>query len=210
MSDSDFHQNLLIKAISGDAVAFEQLLLKHFSTLKRHIEPRIPSSAQRQVTADDVLQEAFAQAFRDIHQVNATSSEAFLAWLKSIADHRLVDALKRNRCAKRGGRHHQVTSVRTECDETIATLLDAVCHDIHPPDQSAARHEAEQAIRVAVATLPALQQQVICGRFFAGKSAEEIAAEMGRTPAAVRGLVRRAKESLRAAMGQSSLWMSHK
>jgi RNA polymerase sigma factor (sigma-70 family) len=210
MSDRDLDQVLLNDAVAGDVVAFEQLLLKHFSALKQHIEPQIPASARRQLATEDVLQEAFAQAFRDISRVNATSSASFYAWLKSIADHRLIDALKRIRRTKRGGGLHQLSAVAVKPGESMTTLLDVVGHDSHPPDRSAARHEAEKAIRVAVATLPPIQRDVICARFFSGKSIDDIASETGRTAAAVRGLIRRAKENLRAAMGRSSDWMSRR
>jgi RNA polymerase sigma-70 factor (ECF subfamily) len=210
MSDRDLEIALLNDAIAGDVVAFEQLLLKHFSALKRHIEPQIPPSVRRQLAAEDVLQETFAQAFRDISRVNSTSSASFYAWLKSIADHRLIDALRRVRRTKRGGQHHQLPGDVAKTDETIATLIDVMCHDSHPPDRSAARHEAEKAIRVAVATLAATQRDVICARYFSGKTIDEIARETGRTPGAVRGLIRRAKENLRAAMGRSSDWLSRR
>ena len=69
-------------------------------------------------------------------------------------------------------------------------------------------HEAEQAIRVAIAGLPADQADAIHLRYLQGKSVAEIAADTGRTEGAVRGLIHRGKLSLAEAMERSSRWLS--
>lgn len=210
MSDRELDRTLLNSAVAGDAIAFEHLLLEHFSALRRHIEPQIPRTARRHLAAEDVLQEAFAQAFRDIGRVHATTSGEFFAWLKSIADHRLIDLLRMLRRSKRGGQRLQLSTFSAHAGASMANLLEVVGFDFNRPDRSAARREAEQAVRVAVATLPENQREVICARYFSGKSIDEIASNTGRTPAAIRGLIHRAKEQLRTAMGRSSKWMSRR
>jgi DNA-directed RNA polymerase specialized sigma24 family protein len=47
-------------------------------------------------------------------------------------------------------------------------------------------------------------------RYVEGKSLAETATAMRRSPAAVRGLVDRAKQSLRKALGRSSRWFAKK
>src|SRR5437764_354892 len=94
---------LLDAAVAGDTAALEQLLMCHFVALERHLEPRIPPEARRHLGVEDVLQEVLAQAFRDIKQFQCRDDASLLAWLKTIADHRLADALKGFGRKKRGG-----------------------------------------------------------------------------------------------------------
>jgi RNA polymerase sigma-70 factor (ECF subfamily) len=210
MADGDPEQNLLDAAINGDTVALERLLLTHFSALERYVAPRIPARARRQLATEDILQEVFSQAFRDLAQLRSTSSRSMLAWLKSIADHRLYDALKRIGRKKRGGDHHQLSNADVAKTSTVATLIDLVCHDSNLPDKSAARREAAKVIQVAVASLPKDQCDVIRARYFDNQSVDEIAVATGRTMAAVRGLIHRGKKKLAEAMGRSSRWLSRR
>src|SRR3990172_8406221 len=103
MSEPDAEKALVEAAVAGDTTALEQLLLMHFSSLERHVEPRTPADARRHLGAEDVLQDVLAQAFRDIKQFQYRDDASFVAWLKTIADHRLSDAHKRLGRKKRGG-----------------------------------------------------------------------------------------------------------
>jgi RNA polymerase sigma-70 factor (ECF subfamily) len=78
------------------------------------------------------------------------------------------------------------------------------------PSKQVAAAEAVRAVQVGVATLPHDQRDAVVLRYFRGLSVDETAAKMRRTPGAVRGLVDRAKQSLRCALGNSSRWFSRK
>jgi RNA polymerase sigma-70 factor (ECF subfamily) len=73
-----------------------------------------------------------------------------------------------------------------------------------------ARDEALQALHIALAGLATDQREAIRLRHLEGKSLEETAAAMGRTPDAVRGLVHRGKQQLQEAMGRASRWLKVK
>jgi RNA polymerase sigma-70 factor (ECF subfamily) len=208
MSDRDSEQALLDAANGGDTVALERLLLTHFSALERYIAPQIPATARRHVGAEDILQEVFSQAFRDIAQFSSTASGSFYAWLKAIADHRLADALKRIRRKKRGGDRQQLSVAHLANSGSVVALIDVVCHYSHLPEKSVARREAEKVLHVALASLPEDQREAIRDRYFENQTPEEIAHRTGRTTAAVRGLIHRGKKKLAEVMGRSSLWLS--
>jgi RNA polymerase sigma-70 factor, ECF subfamily len=208
MSELAKTKNLVDAAVAGDTAVLEQLLLSHFTALEHHLVPRIPADAQRHLGAEDVLQEVLAQAFRDIKQFQYRDDGSFFAWLKTIADHRLADALKHFGRQKRGGDQHQLSSADFARSSTVATLIDIVGHDSHLPEDSAQRHEAEKAIQIALASLPENQRDVLKARYINGENVSQIAKQTGRTEAAVRGLIKRGKESLAEAMGRSSRWLS--
>jgi RNA polymerase sigma-70 factor (subfamily 1) len=208
MSELVTEKALADAAVAGDTAALEQLLLLKFPVLERHVEPRIPADARRQLGVDDVLQEVLTQAFRDIKQFQYHDDSSFLAWLKTIADHRLADALKRIGRKKRGGDQHRLTSGDFAKTSTVAMFLDIVAHDSRVPDDSAVRREATQAIHIALASLPENQREVLFARYIEGLEVEKIAERTGRTAAAVRGLIKRGKEGLAEAMGRASQWLS--
>jgi RNA polymerase sigma-70 factor (ECF subfamily) len=158
------------------------------------------------IDVDDVLQEAFIQAIRDIHTCQASTTEGFAAWLTMIAQHRLQDMLKRQKRRKRGGDRRQ-NHVEQDGASSWLGLIDLVAGPVHTPSQSVARREAVRAIQVAVAALPDDQREAVRRRYLDGKSIDETAAEMDRTPAAVNGLVRRAKQALRESLKASSEWL---
>jgi RNA polymerase sigma-70 factor (ECF subfamily) len=208
MLESHEESTLIEAAVRGDAGALEQLLLTHFSVLQRHIAPKIPAAARRHLAVEDVLQDTFAQVFRDISQFDSRANGSFLGWLKTIAEHRLADTLKRIRRKKRGGNQHQLSVADVAKTSTVANLIDLVYQDSKSPFKSVVRRDRERAIRIAVAGLPPDQRDVIGARFFEGKTVGEIAQTTDRTDGAVRGLIHRAKEKLREVMGRSSRWLS--
>lgn len=70
----------------------------------------------------------------------------------------------------------------------------------------AARDEGVQALTVAIAGLPDDYRVAVQLRHLEGRSVEEVAKELGRTPDAVRGILQRAKEKLQQAIGRASLY----
>ncbi len=191
-------------AIAGDSAALEHLLWSHYGTLERHIAPKISAAARKHFGVEDILQTVFSQAFRDIRKFEPRGDGAFFAWLRTIADHRLIDELRK---LDRGGAH-QVSNTAFGSENSIRELFDVVCRDSDSPSKAAAGKEAIQAMRIAIAGLPEDQQQVIRLHFLEHKTIEEIAAKTGRTEAAIRGLVHRGKKNLAEAMGRSSRWFS--
>ena len=61
MSDLNPEKGLLDAAVAGDSTAMEHLLMRYFVALERHLEPRIPPEARRQLGVEDVLQEVLAK-----------------------------------------------------------------------------------------------------------------------------------------------------
>jgi RNA polymerase sigma-70 factor (ECF subfamily) len=198
---------LLKKATEGDQSALEQLLMSHYDDLARHIEPRIGAQMRSVVGVDDVLQETFVQAFRDISKFQTRSGSSFRGWLKAIAENRLMDAIKSWQRKKRGGDFHRMgagDAYRTSVGEFVAVLED----EADSPSRVAAKDEAIDAMEIAIAGLPEDQRQAIQLRCLEGKSLEETAREMDKTVAAVRALIHRAKQALHASMYRTSIWLT--
>jgi RNA polymerase sigma-70 factor, ECF subfamily len=203
------HQ-LITKAASGDHVALERLLLTYYDRLARSIGAKLPTSVQQVVDVDDILQQTFLQVFRDIRNFELQSGPSFFSWVKTIAENRLLDTIKGLKRKKRGGEHHRARAVKDGQTSSIKDLVEMLSAHGRSPSRSFARHEAMQAVQIGLASLPDEQREAIRLRFISGKSLEEVAAMMGCTKAAVRGLIYRGKQDLHDAMGRSSRWLSKK
>jgi RNA polymerase sigma-70 factor (ECF subfamily) len=196
-------------AAAGDRAALERLLLNHYDELESRIASKLPPRLAATHAAEDILQVTFFQAFRDIGRYQARADASFSDWLARIADHRLLDAIKQHDCAKRGGQWQRLGEIAPG-DSRSASLLDWIAADQTSPTSAVARSEALHALQVALASIPEDQRKAIRLRHLEGKSLEEAAAAMGRSPDAVRGLVQRGKQSLAEAMGRASRWLSTK
>lgn len=204
MTNDTQHQDLLAQATRGESLALQQLLVRHFSPLERHVAARIPGELRAIVSAEDVLQDAFSQAFRDISRFQGTKDAEFFAWLRTIAEHRLADAVKAEKRQKRGGAFRQVRN--DAAASSVLQLVERLCSESRTPGRSVVRRETAQALQVHVATLPEDQREAIRSRYFQGLDVADIADHMGRTPGAVRGLLNRAQLKLAEMLGRSSRW----
>jgi RNA polymerase sigma-70 factor (ECF subfamily) len=161
------------------------------------------------VEVEDVVQEAYLCAFRDIRSCSAQSDRAFAAWLGAIGRHQLTNAVKAARAKKRGGGR-----VRAHRSWAHSSSLENLVHQLSDrgerPSQAASRQQAAAALRVGLASLPADQRCAMELRYLDGITENEIAAKMGRTRDAVHGLVKRARSTMRDLLGHSSRWFYRK
>lgn len=77
---------------AGDVrTALERLMQRHSTAILRYCRRALSDSA----LADDILQQVFMQAFRDLP--NFAHRSSLRTWLLGIARHRVLDAVKRRR-----------------------------------------------------------------------------------------------------------------
>lgn len=200
---------LVKAAVAGDQVALQRLLLENYDWLARRVGSRLPTRLQATHAVEDILQNTFLQAFRDIRRFEPRADATFGNWLARIADHRLLDAIKEQDCDKRGGGWRRWED-NAASDSGMTPLLDWIASDEKSPSSVVARGEALHALQVALAALEEDQREAIRLRLLEGKSLEETATALGKTPDAVRGLIHRGKQELNEAMGRASMWLGTK
>jgi RNA polymerase sigma-70 factor, ECF subfamily len=200
---------LTAAAVAGDHVALERLLLAHYDELARRIDAKLPPRLQSTQAVEDILQLTFFQAFRDIAHFQQRTDANFGDWLARIAENRLCDAIRQHDRPKHGGDLQRVGDSPRD-DSRILSLWDWIAADETSPLSAAVRGEALKALQVALAALPDDQRMAIQLQQLDGKSVEETAATMGRTPGAIRGLVHRGKLELVEALGRASKWLRSK
>lgn len=199
---------LIERAREGDLEALERLLLARAGWLSNYLAEQLPVHFRSTVDEDDLLQQTFFHAFRAIGQLRTSNEHAFDGWLASIAQNQLRDAVKALRRQKRSvQRGVQRTATGTS---SMIQLVDLLLDSKDTPLRLNTRNEAIQAVQIGIAGLPADQQQAIWLSAIEGKSIPEAAEELGKTEAAVRGLIHRGKQNLRISLGRSSRWLDKK
>lgn len=126
--------------------------------------------------AQDIASEAFVRLLESIERYQPQGS-TLLAWLYRVARNLAIDRRRRM------GRHPEIA-----LQEVLAAAPAAEA------EFSAEAHDLVQAL----AALSAEHREVLLLRFREGLSAQEVAAALGRSPAAVRALQHRALQALRS------------
>ena len=134
-------------------------------------------------TAADLVQDSLVKAFTGLHHCN--DRDRVSAWLFSIVRNRCLDYLKSPRA-------------RSAAPSRILPLLPTPGAG---PDEDVLSRETQQAIRDALARLPAAQREAFLLKHLDGCSYEEMAERLGASVSALKMRVLRAREALQALLG---------
>ncbi|MCK4340817.1 MAG: sigma-70 family RNA polymerase sigma factor [Phycisphaerae bacterium] len=210
MASGAADEELVGQAVAGDVAALERLLVSHYDRLAADMARKLPDEFRGLIAADDVLQEAFVVAFREIRNFTPRGPDSFYKWLATIAKHRLFDLVKAQRTAKRGGGRVALAANAKSPDDSLVGLLEQLRVTERTPSRSAAGREAIGAVQVGLAGLKDDYREALRLRYIEGLPVAEVAARMGRTKRAVHMLCHRGLRRLREAVGRSSQFFSSK
>jgi RNA polymerase sigma-70 factor, ECF subfamily len=156
-----------------------------------HLNPRL----RGKLDPSDVVQQTLLKAHQNLHQFRGRGETERAAWLRQILANVLADALREFGGAKRDVALEQ--SLEAALQESSARLEAFLSPEASSPSQRAMRHEQFQHLAVALARLPQDQRTVVELHHLHDWSVAEIAGHLGRTEAAVAGLLRRGLKKLR-------------
>ncbi len=161
------------------------------------IESRMSERLRRHTTPEDIWQEALLHAWRDRHQFEWRGLKSFRAWLLTLIDHRIHEAVVHGGAQKRGA---GVAAI------PISSLAGGASSDggsLPGPLASTTRsrlailREQAAAMQAALESLPSDQQAVVRLRLFEQLTLEQTAERIGITVAAVRHRFARGAELYR-------------
>ncbi len=209
MGDAQSRDSDLKLAIAGDRDATARLLIQHGDRLAQRITRRLELNPFADFCAEDVLQEAYVDAFVGIGKFDTAKGSSFTAWLEKIVDNRLITMLRQRQRQKRTAKGRRV---HDDAWRSSVAGLECVLADYRgkTPSDNVDKEEVVTAIRTQTVELPDDQRQAIEIHCLEGRSIDSTAEILGKTEGAVRGLIHRAKLSLRVALGNSSRWFRRK
>lgn len=206
MQDEQFKRTME-QVRTGNRTAMSALLVAGFDPLRSAIAQQIaktPGAAQFE--PEDVLQEAYAAAWAKLGDADFDSFAAFLAWLRQIAENKLVDLQRASLADKRDVRRQ--ASAWGVQSGTYVNLLDCINSPMSTPSRGAARNEAMAVLMVQMLQLPEDYRRVIQWRLLDGLPVAEVAERLGRSEAAIHMLFHRALKQLRDLMGAPSDYLT--
>ena len=204
MPDANHDLTLITKAVGGDQVSLQKLLVAHTDSVVKYVGRHLPTTLRDRVDPEDITQQTLVEAFRSIGQFRVEDGASFGAWLIGIADNIIKNTIRRYQRVKRGGKFQRVFEAPTTGSCSVRDLAEHLSAGSHSPSHSAMGHEAVDAVQQCIDGLSEDYRQAVRLRLLEGKSLEETASIMTRSPRAVQGLVDRAKKKMRAALGRLS------
>jgi RNA polymerase sigma-70 factor, ECF subfamily len=154
------------------------------------LDPRL----RGKLDPSDVVQQTLLEAYEKREQFRGATEAEWLAWLRTALGHNLADALRAFGQAKR--------DVSRECalaaDDSSRRLEAWLVAEQSSPSQQAERHERAVQLAAALAALPDANREALVLHYCEDRPLAEIAQHLGRTPAAVAGLLKRGLKQLRA------------
>src|SRR2546425_2748108 len=180
---------LLAAAKSGHSVAFGEL----FDRYKRRIFHLAQRIMRNHEDAEDVVQEAFQQAF--VHLQDFEGSARFSTWLSRIAINvALMKLRKKTRKVE--------VSIDEHSESEDLSFRDAVTDLAPNPEQHCLRKERSRILREALAELRPNARRVLELYELEGRSMKEIAAGMGISVTAVKARIFQARPKMRRELDQ--------
>lgn len=181
-------RELLLAARRGDRLAFGQLYRLYLPDVREYCARRIPDPTR----AEDLAQDTFVRAFERIKEFRSDAS--FWPWISTIARHLCIDELRRRQ--------------RTAEEPTAEPPEPVYLH--RPVDTTSEEAESRQAnenirhaLGAALAQLSRRERSFLWRSAVQEQSWEQIARASGTTVDAARNAAWRARNTLKAIIGDS-------
>ena len=179
----DLDAELMLRVKEGDGASFSILLDKHRSPVVHFLYRMV----QNQAVAEELAQEVFLRVYRSRSTYEPTAK--FTTWLFRIATHLALNAL-------RDGKNERL---QERLDDDTGGMPVRQVADRKPSVEQSMVHQAKMAeIRRAIAGLPVKQRAAVLMHKYEEMEYSQIAKVLGCSESAVKSLLFRAYETLRA------------
>ncbi len=188
-----FDQELVNRFKGGDQSAFDEMVSRYWDRIYGMVNQLLRNSQD----AEEVTQDAFIRAHRGL--ANFRGDSAFSTWLYQIATN-----LARNRYWYwwRRKRDKSVSFDAPVSADNATTLADLIPAELETPDDITVTQEFIDRIAQGMERLSAKHREILTLRNIKNLSYEEIADILDISVGTVKSRIARARESLRAKLGE--------
>jgi RNA polymerase sigma-70 factor (ECF subfamily) len=155
----------------------------------------VPANQQARVDPSGVVQQTLLDAHDAADVFDGLAPEQRLPWLRTALARNLADAFRRIHADKRDARRERAIAASVE--GSADGLEHWLAASGPSPSRQADRNELLLRLASALAELPEAQRLAIERHYFDRLAVAAIASEMGKTTAAVAGLLKRGLQALR-------------
>jgi RNA polymerase sigma-70 factor (ECF subfamily) len=195
MKEAHSANALLELARQGDREALGRLLEARRAPLHRQAERQLDGRIAVRVDPSDVIQQTFLEAHRSFQQFAGQDARELTAWLQRILDHKIAGAIRDHALLQKRNVHRDRSM--DDSHGGMASLKKKLDAGLSTPSQKAIRGEEEHLLMEALNALPDDQREAVRLRHLEGLALADIAQQLGRTPAATAGLIKRGMQVLR-------------
>lgn len=174
----------------GDQQAFSDLYERYQSRLGVLIHYKLGDALRGKYEVDDLLQEVFLSASKDMDRFTYRSPGSFFRWLAQIANHVIIDAARNEGRAKRDG--GRAIGFRTPTNPDGFEPIDS-----QTPSRLFRDQEEANRLLARLDALPADYREVIVLAKFEALSTAEICERMGKSREQIALLLHRALKRYR-------------
>jgi RNA polymerase sigma-70 factor (ECF subfamily) len=186
MEDSD--SVAVARAKQGDDDAYRTLVDRHSRSVFR-LAFRMTGNEQ---DSEDVVQETFMRAYKQLHRYEARSS--FATWLYRIAANYSLDLVRRKK------RHGEIALQETATEEEMGEVIHTIASSDPGPDRLMFSGAVQEKVAKTLDELSQQERTAFVLRHFEGQSIEEISAALGLSNNAAKHSIFRAVQKLRRAL----------
>jgi RNA polymerase sigma-70 factor (ECF subfamily) len=179
----DYDAELMLRVKEGDGASFGVLLDKHRSSVVHFLYRMV----QNHAVAEELAQDVFLRVYRSRSTYEPTAK--FTTWLFRIATHLALNAL-------RDGKNERL---QEHLDDDSSDMPVRQVSDHRPSIEQSMVHRATlDEVRRAIKTLPEKQRAAVLMHKYEEMEYSQIAAVLSCSESAVKSLLFRAYETLRA------------
>lgn len=187
---------LIARIHRRDPQALADFLASHRPQLMAFIERQLGTALRRKIEPDDVFQEASAEAVRALPTAELGDRDPF-SWLCQISERRIIDLHRRFFGAqKRDAAKEVPLNASRSGDSRASDLVNLLVASLTTPSQAFSRNAREERLLEALQKLPEEQQTALRLRYIDNLPSKQIAAQMGKSDAAVRVMLTRSLKRL--------------
>jgi RNA polymerase sigma factor (sigma-70 family) len=210
---ADAHDDLdalLVKAQQGDRESLLALLESCAPRVRGRIAPKITGYLRPFLDEDDVMQVTYLEVVTRFETFTNGDANGFLSWMSRLAENNLIDAVRMIEADKRPNPRNRVETAGKigSGGEAMQSLIDMIGVTVTSPSSAAAGEEIKTALAAVLDRLPEDYATVIKLYDLQGRSASELAAELGRSEGAIYMLRARAHDRLRDLLPSESKFFS--
>jgi RNA polymerase sigma-70 factor, ECF subfamily len=179
----DYDAELMLRVKDGDGASFGVLLEKHRSSVVHFLYRMVQNTA----VAEELAQEVFLRVYRSRATYEPTAK--FTTWLFRIATHLALNALRDNKNER----------LQDRIDDDSPDMPARQVSDSRPSVEQRMVHQAKLAeVRRAISALPDKQRAAVLMHKYEEMEYSQIAKVLSCSESAVKSLLFRAYEALRA------------
>ncbi len=181
--------------MSGESRGEDRNLDDYRAYLRLLAQLQLDQRLQGKIDLSGVVQQTMLEAYQAFPKYELQGTDHLAAWLRRILANNLSDEIRKLKTGKRDlSRERSLEAALAQSSNRLEAWLAA---DQSSPSGHAQRQEQALHLSAALAKLPDAQREALILRHFHGRSLAQIARHLGRSHAAVAGLLKRGLQQLR-------------